>query len=63
MQRWLLGMVPFRQLVQQGHARVIGPGGLARDFPTWFDTTMFTEGLKRARRRRRAGEELRAAAS
>ena len=51
MQRWLLGLVPFRALVQRGHARLLGPGQLARQFPTWFDTGMFSESLQRGRRR------------
>lgn len=47
MQRWLVGLVPFRDLVADGHARMIGPSRLARAFPTWFDTSMFAEGLRR----------------
>ncbi|HEU4947604.1 MAG TPA: helix-turn-helix domain-containing protein [Kribbella sp.] len=50
--RWLVGLVSFRELVANGHARLIGPSRLARAFPTWFDTTAFAEGLRRAERRR-----------
>ena len=52
MQRWLIGLVPFRDLVAGGHVRLLGPGRLARAFPTWFDTTFFAEGLLRASQRR-----------
>jgi len=53
MQRWLIGLVPFRDLVANGHARLLGPSRLARAFPTWFDTSIFAEGLRRAEQRRR----------
>jgi len=52
MHRWLIGLVPFRDLVAKGHARLLGPSRLARSFPTWFDTTFFDEGLRRAEQRR-----------
>lgn len=52
MQRWLMGLAPFRELVAKGHARLLGPSRLARAFPTWFDTSLFAEGLRRADRRR-----------
>jgi len=52
MQRWLVGLVPFRDLIANGHARLLGPSRLARAFPTWFDTTYFAEGLHRAEQRR-----------
>lgn len=52
MHRWLLGLVPFRDLVANGHARLLGPSRLARAFPTWFDTAFFSEGLRRAEQRR-----------
>jgi hypothetical protein len=52
MHRWLLGRVPFRELVANGDARLLGPSRLARAFPTWFDTTFFSEGLRRAEQRR-----------
>ena len=58
--RWLIGLAPFRELVRDGHARVLGPSRLARAFPTWFDTSYFTEGIRRGERRR---ELERAAAS
>lgn len=53
MQRWLVGLVPFRDLVANGHARLLGPSRLARAFPTWFDTSFFAEGLRRAELRHR----------
>lgn len=52
MQRWLVGLVPFRDLVAGGHARLLGPSRLARAFPTWFDTSMFAERLRRGQERR-----------
>ena len=48
MHRWLVGRVPFRQLVTGGHARLLGPSRLARAFPTWFDMTPFAASLRRA---------------
>jgi hypothetical protein len=51
MQRWLVGLVPFRDLIADGHARLLGPSRLARAFPAWFDTTYFTQALHRAERR------------
>jgi hypothetical protein len=51
MHRWLVGLVPFRDLIANGHARMLGPSRLARAFPTWFDTTYFAEGLHRAGQR------------
>lgn len=53
MQRWLLGRVPFRDLVADGHARLLGPSRLARAFPTWFDTTVYTHAMRRGEQRRR----------
>ena len=45
MQRWLVGLVPFRDLLRNGHARVVGAGSrLARAFPTWFDMSYFSAG-------------------
>jgi hypothetical protein len=52
MHRWLVGMVPFRDLVAGGHARFLGPSRLARAFPTWFDTSLFAAGMQLAERRR-----------
>jgi len=52
MHRWLAGLVPFRDLVATGHARTVGPSRLARAFPTWFDTSAFAAGLRRAQERR-----------
>jgi DNA-binding HxlR family transcriptional regulator len=51
MQRWLVGLVPFRELIANGHARLLGPSRLARAFPTWFDTSFFAEGIRRAGQR------------
>lgn len=51
MQRWLIGLVPFRDLIANGHARFLGPSRLAKAFPTWFDTTMYAESLRRRGRR------------
>jgi len=53
MQRWLVGLVPFRDLVAGGHARLLGPSRLARAFPTWFDNSQFAESLRRAGQHRR----------
>lgn len=53
MHRWLLGRAPFRELVSNGHARLLGPSRLARAFPTWFDTGFFAQGLRRAEQRER----------
>jgi DNA-binding HxlR family transcriptional regulator len=53
MQRWLIGLAPFRELVASGHARLLGPSRLARAFPAWFDTSQFTPGLRRAEQRRK----------
>ena len=52
MHRWLVGLVPFRDLVANGHARFLGPSRLAKAFPTWFDTTLFSHSLQRAEQRR-----------
>jgi DNA-binding HxlR family transcriptional regulator len=53
MHRWLSGLVPIRDLVANGHARFLGPTRLAKAFPTWFDTTLFSRSLQRADQRRR----------
>jgi DNA-binding HxlR family transcriptional regulator len=52
MQRWLLGRAPFRELLANGSARFRGPTRLAKAFPTWFDTTTYTEDMRRGERRR-----------
>lgn len=52
MQRWLIGVVPFRDLLANGHARFLGPSRLARAFPTWFNTTVYTHALQRAQQHR-----------
>jgi hypothetical protein len=41
MYRWLMGMVPVRDLVAEGHARLLGPSRLARAFPSWFRPSAF----------------------
>ena len=57
MQRWQVGLVPFRDLTANGHARMLGPSRLARAFPTWFDTSYFADSLRRGQQRRRPGAE------
>ncbi|MBL7499978.1 helix-turn-helix transcriptional regulator [Frankia sp. CNm7] len=52
MHRWLVGRAPFRALLDGGHAELRGPSQLVRDFPTWFDTSFFAQGLLRAEQRR-----------
>ena len=54
MQRWLIGLVPFGDLLAGGHARFLGPSRLARAFPTWFGTTPYAQALRRAEERRHA---------
>jgi DNA-binding HxlR family transcriptional regulator len=51
-QRWLIGLVPFRDLLAAGHARFLGPSRLARAFPTWFNTALYAGPLQRAEQRR-----------
>lgn len=58
MHRWLIGMVPFRDLVADGFVRLLGPSRLARAFPSWFDVDFFAEGLRRAERRRARQEAI-----
>jgi DNA-binding HxlR family transcriptional regulator len=52
MHRWLIGLVPFKELLNDGVVRAVGPSRLARAFPTWFDVDFFAQGLRRAERRR-----------
>jgi DNA-binding HxlR family transcriptional regulator len=52
MHRWLLGRVPFRDLVSNGDARFLGPTRLAKAFPTWFDTATYSDAMRRGDRRR-----------
>jgi DNA-binding HxlR family transcriptional regulator len=52
MHRWLVGLVPFRDLVANRHAHFLGPSRLAKAFPTWFDTTQFTHDLRHGQQRR-----------
>jgi DNA-binding HxlR family transcriptional regulator len=51
MYRWLMGMVPFRELVSAGHVRLLGPSRLARTFATWFETSSFGAELRKSARR------------
>lgn len=51
MHRWLLGLVPFDELLAAGVVDVEGPAELLRAFPTWFNTTIFAEGFQVARER------------
>jgi DNA-binding HxlR family transcriptional regulator len=52
MHRWLVGLVPFRDVAANGHARFLGPSRLAKAFPTWFDTSIFSSSLRRGEQRR-----------
>ena len=52
--RWLSGIVPFRELVAAGHARLIGPSRLARAFPSWFTPAPFGADLRSSARRLQA---------
>lgn len=51
MYRWLAGIVPFRELIANGHVRLLGPSRLARAFPTWFLPTAFAADLRQSARR------------
>ena len=53
MQRWLIGLVPFRDLVASGHARLLGPSGWPGPSRPQFNTSFFAEGLRRAEQRHR----------
>ncbi len=53
--KWLVGMTSFRKIQNSGAVRLIGPSRLARAFPTWFDNSVFKEGLAAARSVRAAG--------
>lgn len=53
MHRWLVGLVPFRELVANGDARLLGPSRLARAFPTWFNMGVFGDALRRSDQRRK----------
>ena len=54
MQRWIVGRVPFRDLLANEHARFLGPSRLAKAFPTWFNTTLYAQALQKAQQRRPA---------
>jgi DNA-binding HxlR family transcriptional regulator len=51
MYKWLSGIVPFRDLIATGQARLIGPSRLARAFPTWFTSAPFGTELRQSARR------------
>jgi DNA-binding HxlR family transcriptional regulator len=53
MHRWLVGLVPFRELVANGDARLLGPSRLSRAFPTWFNMGIFNDALRRSDQRRK----------
>jgi len=52
MQRRLVGVVPFRELLTNRDARLFGPSRLAKAFPTWFNTESLRPTLRQARQRR-----------
>lgn len=54
MYKWLSGIVPFRELIASGHARLIGPSRLSRAFPTWFTAAPFGTQLRQSARRLQA---------
>lgn len=54
MYKWISGIVPFRELVASGHARLIGPSRLTRAFPTWFTEAPFGRELRQSVRRLQA---------
>lgn len=57
MQRWLVGRAAFRDMVKDGHARVIGPSRLVRAFPGWFVPSPFTADSRRAEQRLHVEDE------
>jgi DNA-binding HxlR family transcriptional regulator len=54
MHRWITGRTVFRELVSNGHARLLGPSRLARAFPSWFVNDTFRDDVRRAERRKAA---------
>ena len=54
MYKWLSGIVPFRELIATGQARLIGPSRVARAFPTWFTPAPFGVELRHSARRLQA---------
>lgn len=48
MHRWLVGRATFRELLNNGHVRLLGPSRLGRAFPTWFDMTDEAHDARRA---------------
>ncbi|HVQ18816.1 MAG TPA: helix-turn-helix domain-containing protein [Actinomycetes bacterium] len=51
MHRWITSRTTFRELVSNGHVRLLGPSRLARAFPSWFQNDTFSEDVRRARHR------------
>ncbi len=51
MYRWLAGIVPFRELIATGQARLVGPSRLARAFPNWFTPAPFGTELRQSAQR------------
>ena len=51
MYRWLMGIVPFRDLIGEGHVRLLGPSRLARAFPTWFRPSPFATQMRQSAQR------------
>ena len=51
MYRWLMGIVPFRDLIADGHVRLLGPSRLARAFPTWFRPSPFAAEMRQSAQR------------
>src|SRR4051794_7536424 len=49
--RWLMGIVSFRELIAEGHVRLLGPSRLARAFPTWFRPSPFAAEMRQSARR------------
>ena len=61
MYRWLMGIVPFRDLIAGGQVRLLGPSRVARAFPTWFMPNAFAMQMRQSARRAEsedAGEEV-----
>ena len=51
MYKWLMGITPFRELIAEGHVRLIGPSRLARAFPSWFIPSVFAPQMRQSARR------------
>jgi DNA-binding HxlR family transcriptional regulator len=63
MHQWITGRLTFRELVTNGHARLLGPSRLARAFPAWFVNDTFAEDVRRSRRRTASPQGARVRAS